>query len=413
MELSERLAALRRQAGGAAPAEDERARVLARLRGDILRVRAEGRAARKRPAAPRDDAALAQALDGEIAAPGVVRIGAWLAPGTRHGAQVLCADALPGALERLSAGALGAGPRDVVFMDTETTGLSGGTGTLVFLLGLARFGEHGLEICQLVLSGFHGERALLALARTFVAGSAVVVSFNGRSFDAPLLAARYRLAGEPDPFAPLEHVDLLHATRRAFAARWPDCRLQTAEQRLLGYRRHDDLPGAEAPIAWFEWVRDGSAALLPRACTHNRDDLLSLAALAVALERCHLDPVHADADVRACARFALRNGDTDRVYTYLLERRPRLDARARHELARLARRRGEWPVAQEIWETLAREGDMQALEALAKHHEHRTRDIPLALACARELIARAPDDERHCRREARLQARLARRRSNG
>ncbi len=100
--------------------------------------------------------------------------------------------------------------------------------------------------------------------RTHPAPRPTAVSrFNGKSFDSPLLAARYRLGGKPDLFQPLHHVDLLHPTRRAFAGRWENCRLQTAERKLLGFTRVDDLPGAEAPEAWFHWLRLGITERLP------------------------------------------------------------------------------------------------------------------------------------------------------
>ena len=204
---------------------------------------------------------LAALVHGEVVADGLILAESFFPFGSLHGEITLqgdLADALTlfGQETQNHDGA-------VVFMDTETTGLAGGTGTLIFLLGLGRLTPDGLHVHQYFLTGFKGEAAMLDVASQFLNGASTLVTFNGKSFDSPLLAARYRLAGMPDPFQPLQHVDLLHPTRRAFAGRWQNCRLQTAELNLLGFTRIDDLPGAEAPEAWFHWVRLGVTERLP------------------------------------------------------------------------------------------------------------------------------------------------------
>jgi uncharacterized protein YprB with RNaseH-like and TPR domain len=104
----------------------------------------------------------------------------------------------------------------------------------------------------------------------------VLVSFNGRSYDAPLLKARYRLARLPCPITPLAHLDLLHPARRRWRGRWENCRLATLERRVLGLIREDDLPGSEAPRAWRDWLRGGPATDLRRVLQHNHTDVRSL-----------------------------------------------------------------------------------------------------------------------------------------
>src|SRR5690606_31598786 len=130
----------------------------------------------------------------------------------------------------------------MVFLDTETTGLAGGTGTVAFLIGLGRVEAGHLVVRQFWLTSFAGERDLLAAAGDWVDGVDGMVTYNGRSFDLPLVATRCRLAGASDRFSGLRHLDLLGPTRRAFARRWEDCRLTTAERRLLRFERVDDLP---------------------------------------------------------------------------------------------------------------------------------------------------------------------------
>jgi uncharacterized protein YprB with RNaseH-like and TPR domain len=353
------------------------------------------------------DETLAARLGGRVVRDRVILRRERLPVDAVHGAFPLVDSALHQGLSLCTGGDV-ATPRGCILMDTETTGLAGGTGTLVFLLGMARFSDGVLEIVQLFLTGFQGESAMLEEARGFLRGADTLVTFNGRSFDSPLLAARYRLSGLSDPFVELHHVDLLHVTRRTFKHRWPDCRLQTAERRLLGVQRIGDLPGSEAPRAWFEWVRHGRDDGLWAVCSHNRLDLLSLAVLPAALQRSHDDPIATGADVLGCARHYARGRGDEAAFAYLRRHRRCLDAEGKLELARLARRRGEWSLAVEIWEHLATSRVLVAFEHLAKYYEHQKRDFGRALQCTRRLLECAPHDHQHRQRHARLRRRLRR-----
>ena len=245
---------------------------------------------------------------------------------------------------------------------------------------------------------------MLEAAGDWLAEAEALVSFNGRSFDAPLLTTRYRLAGQPDPLAGREHIDLLHPTRRAFGKRWPDCRLQTAERQLLGFHRVGDLPGAEVPEAWFEFVRFGFATRLPALLEHNRHDLLSLAVLLPALHEVSESPAEAQADVLALARGRMRQGDESGAFALLRRYRDALASDGLLELARLHRRRGEWEVACELWQALAAQECEAALEHLAKYHEHVRHDPAGAWRYARRL----PVGANHQRRRERLRQKLSR-----
>lgn len=406
-----RLDALRHQSGASNPDDDDGigpGRDPA-WRRQLQRVGA-GRQRRDPRCARISDQTLAARLGGHVVRDGVIRIGERLCAGAAHGDVPLAESTLLRALPLCTGGQVNMA-RACVFMDTETTGLAGGTGTLVFLLGMARFSGGALEVSQLLLTGFQGESAMLNEAREFLQGADALVTFNGRSFDSPLLAARYRLSGLADPFAGLPHVDLLHPTRRAFKHCWPDCRLQTAERRLLGLQRVGDLPGSEAPRAWFDWVRHGRDDGLSAVCAHNRLDLLSLAVLPAALQRSHDNPLATGANVLACARHAgqsLAHGRGDKaVFEYLYRHRAILDSGGRLELARLARRRGEWKLAVELWEQLADAGESVAVEHLAKYYEHEKRDYERAAVLTARLLACAPNHRQHRRRDARLRARLA------
>jgi uncharacterized protein YprB with RNaseH-like and TPR domain len=168
----------------------------------------------------------------------------------------------------------------LLHFDTETTGLAGGTGTRAFMLGFARWCDHGLELRQLWIRRLGAEAAMLErFAQWLSEGAFQLVSYNGRSFDAPLLRGRYRLCRMRDPLDGLPHHDLLHAVRRRFRSAWPSCRLAEAEARLLGVSRADDLPGAEAPAAFLASLRSGDPRPLERVRRHHRQDLISLATL--------------------------------------------------------------------------------------------------------------------------------------
>ncbi len=398
--LGERLARLRGEAGAGPPRTgrppgplQERLARLTRARG---RAAAGGRAV--------DAAALARALGGRVLAPGLVAVEERL-EGEVAGLDPRAVAEAAGELAATTRRAAATAPRALAFLDTETSGLAGGTGTTVFLLGIGRFEGGTLHLCQLVLAGFAGEAAMLAEGRRRLAGASLLVSYNGRSFDAPLIAARARLARCPDPLAGLAHLDLLAPTRAAFARRWPDCRLAGAERRLLGLERADDLPGALAPAAWLAWLRGGRCAALSRVCAHNRQDLVSLALLLPALRRCHRDPLAWGADPRVLARARGERA----ALAYLRERRGALDAAGLRELGRLARRGGEWALATEAWQRLAAAGDPEGHERLAKYHEHVAREPARALVHARALLALEPEREAHRQRLRRLLRIAARR----
>lgn len=201
---------------------------------------------------------------------------------------------------------------DLLLLDTETSGLAGGAGTFAFLLGLGRVEGATLVVRQYLATRFAGEAAMLARLRESVAGAGCIVTFNGKSFDVPLLTGRFALRREAHPFGGLPHCDLLHAARRSLRTDWPDCRLRTAEERALGFERVDDLPGAEVPAVWQQWLARGNADGLPKVLEHNRADLVSLLALVQVLGategRLPLFSGRACPHVRESGKKTLHNG---------------------------------------------------------------------------------------------------------
>lgn len=403
MTLKDRLSQLQQQRGtalvgpqapaaGAGPDSSLRAQLerLARTRG------------RPTPTPSQlDDDALVRRLHGRRLRPGLIAVERYLPLGMAHGRSRLHTTAVE-ALQLF--GASSTRPEGTVFLDCETTGLSTGSGTLVFLLGLVNVMPQGLRLRQYLLTRFQAESALLGEAGQALGEAQTVVTYNGKTFDRPLLASRYRLARLSDPLCALTHIDLLHPTRRAFAERWPDCRLQTVETRLLGFLRTDDLPGAWVPQVWFDWMRNGVAEDLPRLLRHNRWDLLSLVALASALPPCYADPLAHDANVLPILRHRRTEHHT---YQYLLANRTRLDRKALLELARLARRQRNWPLAVSIWKPLAADQHLEAIEQLAKYYEHQDLDLAMALRFTRTLTALAPSAAAHRHRQQRLLKKIA------
>lgn len=406
-DLGPRLRALRRQSGGVAdslttPAPSDPTLIaLQRLRARLPRP---SRCEQRSLADAGDEAALASYLGGRVIDAGLLLVEQQVElPGLPRAAPDLLAEAAA----RL--GGDDPGSDSLWLLDTETTGLAGGTGTLAFLVGLARWRDGVLGVRQYLISAFAGEARMLCQVTAALGAAPLVITYNGRSFDAPLLAARSRLARVGDPLAGARHLDLLPLTRRAFMGSWPDCRLATVEQRLLGLRRLDDLPGWQAPRAWLEWVRLARPGELRRVLTHNLQDLASLARLLPALAAVYSGQAHPSADPRGVAAWLARRDGLAAARDHLLRHRSRLCPAGRAELARLARRSGDWPLAVELWRELASLGQAEALESLAKYAEHRGGDPAAALAHTEALMRLQGDTPALRRRARRLHRKLARR----
>ncbi len=204
---------------------------------------------------------------------------------TRHGREPLAAArAVSWAriAELAKAKALDLGLEDCLFLDTETTGLSGGAGTVVFLTGLGFFEADRFVLEQVFLRSFADEPAALAHVGARLAQRPWLVTFVGKSFDRHRLASRMTLHRVPAPVLTDKHLDLYYLARRAWGKELPDVRLRTVEERRLGVLRDDDLPGSQAPWAFLQWLRDATGPV-DRVLEHNRIDVLSLVSLLVAL----------------------------------------------------------------------------------------------------------------------------------
>ena len=330
-------------------------------------------------------------------------------------------------------------PRALLFVDLETTGLSGGAGTYAFLVGCAYFEPHGFRIRQYFLPGYQHERRLLAEVEALMRQSAALVSYNGKSFDVPVLETRYQFNRLSAPFDQMAHVDMLHPARRLWKGTtapgaWPEtdsCRLATLERSLFGVRRIGDVPGFEIPARYFDFMRSGDATPLEPVLEHNRLDLISLAALtarAIHLLRTAPESSSTARESLGAGRLLERSGrlpEAERCYRDAaararVERGPdgaSIRAEALRAIAIRCRREGRHDEAVDAWQAIADDRRApagirrDALEALAIHFEHRTRDLALArrfaqLSLAERIGTRTMEDGRH--RVARLQRKLGR-----
>jgi uncharacterized protein len=318
----------------------------------------------------------------------------------RHGTVRLdaCAEAMRGRDQlHVLAGRPFACPDDrpLVFLDIETTGLSGGAGTYAFLVGCGVFDEGAFRTWQVFMGTHAAERALLDALTAHLGEAGAIVTFNGKTFDVPIIETRYLFHRLAFPLGGLPHLDMLHTARRLWRG-GGSCALQALEQGLLGVSREDDVPGAEIPSRYLHYIRTGDARPLVPVLSHNRLDLLSLAALtarAVRMagegsvaagdpgERLGLgglyDRVGFHGRAAECYGAAATEGTDPGV---------RLEALRR--LALRLRREHRHHEAARAWQQMLAVGsggsaaERQALEALAIYHEHRSRDLGAAYTCA-------------------------------
>jgi len=282
----------------------------------------------------------------------------------------------------------------LAFIDCETTGLSGGTGTLAFLVGIAWLDGSTVVTEQYFLPDFPAERAFVAAIGQSLDGFDGLVSFNGRSFDVPLLETRFALTKLPSECLELPHLDLLHPSRRIWKHRLETCALGSIEQHVLGHFRDDDVPGWIIPQLFFDYLRSGDVRTLAQVFEHNRLDLLAMVALVGRLGQMLDEEVVPDdgPDLYGLGTLLDDLGEAERALrayetALTLGLPPDLRSRALIRMAVALRRSGRRDLAAQAWERLARErGDSaaRALVELAKHYEHEEHDYETAADLTRQ-----------------------------
>ncbi len=315
-------------------------------------------------------------------------------------------------------------PENWAFLDTETTGLAGGSGTYAFLIGVGRITREGFALRQFFMREYAEERSVLLALEQHLTEFSVLVTYNGRSYDQPLLETRYRMNRQKPPFGRLGHLDLLYGARRLWKLALESCRLVQLEQEILGVYREGDLPGELIPYVYFEYLRSQEASRLVPVFHHNALDILTLACLTAIVPA-----AFRSTDAEALSRVGVRRGaELAGIGRWLLAAREwekslemfkravdaglpdRLLFRVLWDIACLERKLKRPFEAVRICIELAEcrnEYRSAALEELAKYYEHEERNFGLALDFTEQAL-RLGDSAGLAHRKTRLESRLAR-----
>ncbi len=320
------------------------------------------------------------------------------------------ADLPPDLLAALEPEAADCPPGEWVFLDTETSGLAGGSGTFAFLVGTGHATAGGFVVRQFFMREPGEEPSMLEALARHLERFRVVVTYNGKAFDVPLLETRYRLARQRAPFGRMAHVDLLHSARRLWRLALDSCRLMELEARVLGFEREGDPGGAVIPRLYLEFLRTGNFRPMAPVFTHNAYDILSLACLTAVVPAAFRDPSRLahPAEMAALARYFQREGRLEEALRLLGEALRRnlpepLLWEALWQAAEMERKLGRVDAAVARWSelsTIRNPWQAKALEKLSSHYERREKNAALALEMALAAQAIEPGEalERRVRR---------------
>lgn len=287
---------------------------------------------------------------------------------------------------------------EICFLDTETTGLSHGAGTVAFLVGIGFFEEDAFVVRQYLMRDYDEEGFVLSRTGRDMQRSKALCTFNGASFDIPLLDVRFtmqRMRGEmPDR----PHIDLLPASRRVWKLRLKKCNLGCLEAAVLGVERVDDLPGALVPERYFSFLKTKDFSLLEDILEHNEQDIVSLAHILHKLLSLHETPLAArdSEDLFSLGRIYEKRGRAEGArMCYRAADSGKISALARERMAETFRKEGNFDEAARVYERMitSHQGGIRPLIAMAKIYEHRKRDIPKAIEYTRKAIILAAENE--------------------
>jgi len=281
-----------------------------------------------------------------------------------------------------------------VFIDTETTGLAGGSGTYAFLIGVGYFEGQSFKLVQYFMRDYDEEPAVLHSLNNLVKGFESVVSFNGKAYDIPLLSTRFLINRMENPMGKPFHLDLLASARRLYKERLASVSLSSLETNLFSMERQGDMPSFEIPSIYFRFLRDKNPNPLKPIFYHNRMDILSMVTLIIKMAGALQDPFGSD----SCAAqdfYCLGKlyeememfGESIKSYSKALEI-PGVREKAYVRLSLLYKRLGRWDEAQKLWMQMARDNihTAFALVELAKMYEHRTREYEKAEQVTRRAL---------------------------
>ncbi len=308
------------------------------------------------------------------------------------------------------------------FLDTETTGLAGGSGTYAFLIGVGRITPSGFELKQFFMRDPSEEASLLHGLSEYLSQFDTLVTYNGKTYDQPLLETRYRMSRMKPPFGRLEHLDLLVGARRLWKLRFDSCRLVDLENQILGVEREGDLPGEMIPYVYFEYLRKREAARIVPILHHNAIDILTLACFTAIIPRAFKSPEEAPlshgAEMVGLGRWLHRCEEYEKALVLFRRAlgkglRDDLLFRTLWDIGRIEKRLGREAAAIAIYTELASGRNpfrLASLEELAKYYEHKERNYSMALEFTLQALSHE-DTEALQRRRGRLERRVAKRAS--
>ena len=288
--------------------------------------------------------------------------------------------------------------QEALFLDTETTGLAGGTGTYAFLVGLGYFSSAHFVVKQLLMRDYNEELALLYLLDQELKGKDTLVSFNGKTFDLPLLQTRFTISRLGfEGAGKKKHVDLLHMARRLWKHKLDSCSLSSLETHILGVERIDDIPGVEIPGRYFEFLQTGNGSLLKNIVEHNVIDIVSMATLLYRLHTAtELGPGECDCpfEAEALAHLFLMAKNQPLALHYLeaagqLTEDDEQYLRIVRQVAAILKRLGQYEKAALLWKKVLDRSpdDLSTSEELAKYYEHKKKDLSSAELVTRRALA--------------------------
>jgi len=300
--------------------------------------------------------------------------------------------------------------RRALFLDTETTGLAGGTGTFAFMVGLGFFEEDQFSIHQFFMRDYSEEKASLSLIKDMLESFQFLVTFNGRQYDIPLLETRFILSRIPSTIREMPNFDLLYPSRKIWKGAYENCRLITLESHLLGVERTDDIPSEWIPYLYFDYIQTGDARKIYQVFYHNQMDILSMVGLAGRIHLVYHDP-QAARPRKGIEHFALgrlfwEHGQREKAIPCFEIALKRCDDELSWEvmkwLSMAFKKTGQGEKARSLWEEMKSwpyKKDVFPYIELAKYHEHRLKDWEGAMAYVKEALNLVPP---HQQREIEL-----------
>ena len=288
---------------------------------------------------------------------------------------------------------------DFIFLDTETTGLSGGTGTIPFMIGAARFIQNQFVVEQFFLRNPSEEKAQLAALTQFVDGGQAIVSYNGKSFDLPIINTRYILNRLGNPFEEMAHFDLLHISRRVWKRRLKQCNLGNIEKEILQFQRSgEDAPGYLVPEFYRDYLLNGDGSQIAKVFYHNEIDVVSLSALfttlAAILENPNPDNLVHPADIYSLGKL-MESLDKEDIAANLYASDGLIEANGEELVlsllsrAKMFKRQKDYAKALPLWQKAHELSSAEASLELAIYYEHLAKDLTQALFYTDSLLKQA------------------------